>query len=127
MKKKKIYTIIGIMTGTSMDGVDISYSETDGINNIKIFKEKSYQYSLTEQMSIKNIKIKKINQKNLINTQDIKISNLIIKYLNKFFKNFNIKKKNIDYISLSGQTVLHIPNKNITIQLGNSKLISNFF
>ena len=30
MKKKKIFNIIGIMTGTSMDGIDISYIATDG-------------------------------------------------------------------------------------------------
>ena len=127
MKKKKIYKVLGIMTGTSMDGIDISYTSTDGINKIKIFKEKSYQYSLKEQIGLKNIKIKKISQTKLINNQDIIVSSLIIKYLKKFFKEFNIIKNNIDYISLSGQTVLHIPNKKITIQLGNPKLISNFF
>ena len=39
MKKKKIFNIIGIMTGTSMDGIDISYISTDGIDNIKILQE----------------------------------------------------------------------------------------
>ena len=46
MKKKKNYKVIGIMTGTSMDGIDISYCSTDGLNNIKIFDEKSYNYPI---------------------------------------------------------------------------------
>ena len=37
MNKKKIFNIIGIMTGTSMDGIDLSYISTDGINKVKIF------------------------------------------------------------------------------------------
>ena len=127
MKKKKIFNVIGIMTGTSMDGIDISYISTDGVNKIKILKEKSYQYSFTEQIKIKKIYIKNKSQKKLISIEDGKISNIIIKYLKKFFQEFKIIRKNIDCISLSGQTILHIPSKNISIQLGNPKLISNCF
>ena len=36
MKKKKNYNVIGIMKGTSMDWIDISYCFTDGLNKIKI-------------------------------------------------------------------------------------------
>ena len=77
MKKKKIFNIIGIMTGTSMDGIDISYISTDGINKVKILKEKSYQYSLYEQIKIKKINITNISKKSLINYHDIKITNSI--------------------------------------------------
>ena len=115
------------MTGTSMDGIDISYISTDGINKVKILKEKSYQYSLYEQIKIKKINITNISKKSLINSHDVKITNLVIKYLKKFLKEFTIIKNGIDYISLSGQTILHIPNKNISLQLGNPTLISNFF
>ena len=41
MKKKKIFNVIGIMTGTSMDGIDISYISTDGVNRIKVLREKN--------------------------------------------------------------------------------------
>lgn len=40
MKKKKIYKVIGVMTGTSMDGVDVSLCSTDGTNKISIIFEK---------------------------------------------------------------------------------------
>ncbi len=46
MKKKKIFNVIGIMTGTSMDGIDISYIKTDGINKVKILKEKSFRMDI---------------------------------------------------------------------------------
>ena len=88
MKQKKIFDVIGIMTGTSMDGIDISYVLTDGIKNIKIHSEKSYKYSLKETQSIKKFLLVKKYQKNIIINQDKKITKLIIKYLSKFIKEF---------------------------------------
>ena len=38
----KIYNVIGIMTGTSMDGLDLSLIETDGNKYSKILFETSY-------------------------------------------------------------------------------------
>ena len=40
MKQKKLLNVIGVMTGTSMDGIDISYVSTDGIKKIRIYNEK---------------------------------------------------------------------------------------
>ena len=127
MKKKKIYKVIGIMTGTSMDGIDISFCSTDGLKKIKILHEKSYNFSLIEQLFIKKIKIKNKNAKRLIGQNDLKISKIIISYLNKFLREFGITNKNVDFISLSGQTILHIPSEKFTLQLGNPKLISKYF
>ena len=125
MKQKKIFDVIGIMTGTSMDGIDISYVLTDGIKNIKIQCEKSYKYSLKETQSIKKFLLVKKYQKNIIINQDKKITKLIIKYLSKFIQEFKVTK--FDYISLSGQTIFHNPVKKISIQLGNAKRVANTF
>jgi len=37
----KQYKMIGLMTGTSMDGLDCSYLETNGDDFVKIIKEKT--------------------------------------------------------------------------------------
>ena len=96
MKKKKIFNIIGIMTGTSMDGIDISYISTDGINKVKIIKEKSYQYSINEQIKIKKINITNVSKKSLIIYLFFnKIRYFSSMYLNAicayFFCNLNIR------------------------------------
>ena len=72
MKKKKNYNVIGIMTGTSMDGIDISYCFTNGLNKIKILNEKSYNYRISTQNFIKKIKI--INFTNKQNTTKYDLS-----------------------------------------------------
>ena len=125
MKKKKNYNVIG--NDRDIYGIDISYCFTDGLNKIKILNEKSYSYSISTQNFIKKIKI--INFTNIKNTNkhDENITEFIISYLKIFLKEFNISKKKIDFISLSGQTILHLPEKKITLQFGNPTLISKYF
>ena len=45
MTTQKKYNVIGIMTGTSMDGMDFSYINTDGNKYVKIIKEYYFPYS----------------------------------------------------------------------------------
>ena len=127
MKKKKNYKVIGIMTGTSMDGIDISYCFTNGLNKIKILNEKSYNYPISTQNSIKKIKLSNLSNKKNTAKYDKNITEIIINYLKKFLKEFHIPKKDIDFISLSGQTIIHLPKKKFTLQLGNPNFISKYF
>ena len=119
------------MSGTSMDGIDISLIKTNGTDYVKIINEKSYNYTLKTQNEIKKIVEKKPKNKNKINeyfknNEEI-INNIFIYFIKKFFFDFKIKKNYIDVISLSGQTVYHNPSKNISIQLGSGKVIANEF
>ena len=43
--QSKIYNVVGIMSGTSIDGIDLSLIKTDGKKFTKIIFEKSYKYS----------------------------------------------------------------------------------
>ena len=129
--KKKVYIILGVMSGTSMDGIDMSLIKTNGTNYVRIINEKSYDYSLTLQNKIKKI----IKNKPLHNNAIIKyykknedlINTIYINFIRRFLNEFKINKASIDFISLSGQTVYHDPLKKLTIQLGSGKVIANNF
>jgi len=130
MKKTKIYLALGIMTGTSMDGIDLSLINTDGKSYVRVINEKNYQYSHKLQIQFKKIMNNKKNMNNINDyfiKYDDKVTKIIIKYINKFIKEFKIKNTKIDLISLSGQTFYHNPKKKISIQLGSSKKICNYF
>ncbi|MBI4929358.1 MAG: anhydro-N-acetylmuramic acid kinase [Bacteroidetes bacterium] len=115
------YKVIGIMSGTSLDGLDIAYC--------KFYKNKSWGYKII-QARTKNYNIKwkkklnkafKIKKKNL-ETLNIEYGNYIGKEILKFIKQ---KKLSPDLISSHGHTIFHQPEKGITLQIGDGKTISS--
>ena len=47
--KQKLYTSIGLMSGTSMDGVDISIIQSDGQNQFYNILDEYFEYDLQLQ------------------------------------------------------------------------------
>ena len=127
MSNQKKYLVIGIMSGTSMDGLDLSLIKTDGVNYLKILDECSYQYSLKYRNKLKKIihKLPKLKQKQFIYSKNNEefITKEILKIIKKFLKKINYINKKIDLIGLSGQTIIHNPKKKYSIQLGSGEYI----
>ena len=112
------YSVIGVMSGTSLDGLDIVYCQLllDNKWSYKIIKSKTYQYP-------KKWKKKLINA-HLLKARDfIFLDNEFGKYvgeiINQFIKFNNILKEEIDLISSHGHTIFHEPQNGFTFQLGN--------
>ncbi len=119
----KIYKSIGLMSGTSMDGIDLALIESDGENiiNRKNFSYFPYEKSFREQLSQliygtpKTLDIKIIeNELTLLHAD----------FVNNFLKENHLNHSEIDLISFHGHTIAHAPEKKITWQIGNSHLLA---
>ena len=119
----KDYNVIGIMSGTSLDGVDIVYVnfKLDKYWKYEIINSKTYKYKKKWNILLKDISQKKIN---LIEKINIDYTRLLSKYIRDFINEFSIE--DIDFISSHGHTALHQPSNSLTYQIGNLPILAKY-
>jgi len=122
----KTLFIIGLMSGTSMDGIDVSSMKTDGIMSKNIGESFIYPYSKHTQMLIDKLNTysvsKMINKKNLLNKLSISITH---DHANAIFLFISRVSYKIDLIGFHGQTIYHNPQEKTSLQIGYPQLLSN--
>ncbi len=123
----KIYSAMGLMSGTSLDGVDVSIIETDGNREFSPILDRYYEYDNELIQKILNIREKITHFEKLNNHKD-EIKDLERKitlfHVEAVKKTLEISNSLVDLIGFHGQTIFHDPEKKITKQLGDGKLLS---
>jgi anhydro-N-acetylmuramic acid kinase len=115
--KKNFYNVIGVMSGTSLDGVDLAHIHFNIKNeqwHFKILESETIAYSedwvnqLKEAVDFSKEKLKVLNQEY---TQ--LLSKIIVEFVEKH------KLQNLDAVCSHGHTILHQPQNGFTLQIGN--------
>ena len=119
------YTSLGLMSGTSGDGVDASIIQSNGDTKYKAIKDIYFEYDRDIYQSIHNLKGK------IHNLPDLITFNKELKNLERQITLFHARVineisdyQNLDIIGFHGQTIYHNPQEKISNQLGNGKLLS---
>lgn len=114
-----IYQIIGLMSGTSTDGLDISYCryEQDETQkwNFTVLNCKNYPYEKSLQRKIKTIH--EASAWDFIQL-DQELALHWAKCVNDFLDEFELSINEISCIASHGQTIFHRPQLGITTQIG---------
>jgi len=124
---EKIYTSLGLMSGTSMDGVDASIIQTDGKYKYKPILDKYFEYPRNIYVNLTRLRDKIKSSKDLkkyqkqLKTLEKKITIFHAKVVNEILKK---NKLNIDFLGFHGQTIYHNAKEKLSRQLGDGKLLS---
>ncbi|MDI5887555.1 anhydro-N-acetylmuramic acid kinase [Flavobacterium yafengii] len=114
---KEKYTIIGVMSGTSLDGVDLAHIVFTVKNNkwnFQILESETVSYSIDWLNKLKiavdfsEVALEKLNQD---------YTQLLASIISDFIEKYEIK--NLDAVCSHGHTILHQPQNEFTLQIGN--------
>ena len=125
---EKFYTSLGLMSGTSMDGIDASIIRSDGENEYESTFDEFFEYDQALYKDLVNLR-NKINSANdiivnseLVSEIERKITLYHAEICNKII---NKSDHEVDLIGFHGQTIFHDASQKISKQLGDGSLLSN--
>lgn len=120
--KKSEYRLLGIMSGTSLDGVDLVLTELNFSNatNFKIIYAETVPYSEEWQQRLKHSSRLEPAELNELDQEYTKyLSEVILKFIAKYDIDL------LDAICSHGHTVKHRPDRGLTFQIGNLPKLSS--
>ncbi|MFO7789788.1 MAG: anhydro-N-acetylmuramic acid kinase, partial [Bacteroidales bacterium] len=124
MQNRNKYRILGLMSGTSLDGLDMvlcDFSFSGGGWQYIILSAGTFDYDKKIYEALKTSRFLTKEQLNLLH-QDY--GKWIARTVNAFLNDHHLKRSDIDLIASHGHTVFHQPDAKLTLQLGDGKNIA---
>ena len=120
-----VMTAIGLMSGTSLDGVDVALIETDG-KQVTSFGPSGYRpYSEQERGLLRHALVDAVNlpkreaRPGVLAQAERAVTVAHAEAVAAFTAQHGIAREEIDIVGFHGQTVLHRPEQRLTVQIGD--------
>jgi len=119
--KVKTFYCIGVMSGTSLDGVDLCYVKFEVSNqyHFEILNAATFSYSDAWLSKLKNAFS---SDKDVLESVNIEYGTYLGSLINNFIEENSLTQ--LDFIASHGHTIFHKPDKGITLQIGDGKTIA---
>lgn len=121
---------IGLMSGTSMDGVDVALIETDGERDIRFGPQGSFPYAEADRSLLRAALSAAIDlddrnaRPGTLGEADAMITDRHAAAVEAFLVAHDVPRESIDLVGFHGQTVLHRPERGLTIQIGDGQALA---
>ncbi len=115
------YKVIGLMSGTSLDGLDLAYCHfyhSEGVWKFELVKSKTVSYTQSWEQKLQGAI--NISSEELLSL-DVAYGKFLGAQANEFIK---ANKLEVDFIASHGHTVFHQPEKGFTLQIGSGQEIA---
>lgn len=126
----KLYTALGLMAGASLDGIDIALIKTDGEMQVNRGPSRTYPY-VPQQRSILEDALKdalsvqdRSQRPGSLAEVEWSLTEWHALAVESFREHFGLTDSDIDVIGFHGQTVIHRPERRLTLQLGDGPLLA---
>src|SRR3954447_963727 len=123
-------TAIGLMSGTSLDGVDVALIETDG-KRVSAFGPSGYRaYTEGERSMLRQALAEAVNlptreaRPGILREAERAVTIAHAEAVATFTAQHRIAREDIDIVGFHGQTVLHRPAEGLTVQIGDASALA---
>ncbi len=123
-------TAIGLMSGTSLDGVDVALIETDG-RSVRAFGPSGYRpYTDRERGLLRQALTEAVNlaqrdaRPGILREAERAVTVAHAEAVAAFTAQNRISSGDIDIVGFHGQTVLHRPEQKMTVQIGDAAALA---
>jgi anhydro-N-acetylmuramic acid kinase len=123
-------TAIGLMSGTSLDGVDVALIETDG-RRVRAFGPSGYRpYTESERRLLLQALTEAVNlpqrdaRPGILREAERAVTLAHAEAVATFTAQHCISREEIDIVGFHGQTVLHRPAQKMTVQIGDASALA---
>ena len=125
MRKAQILTAMGLMSGTSMDGIDIAVIDTDGENIRRFGPARTYPYpaELRRQLGELVAKGESASEEE-IKAAEWALTDAHGNAILRFFDEARVWGPSIHVIGFHGHTIWHRPDKGLTRQIGDGRALA---
>jgi anhydro-N-acetylmuramic acid kinase len=126
----KLQRALGLMSGTSMDAIDVALLDTDGDRELKRGPTASYPYPAELKVRVRAalIEAKGLGERSARpgNLADVEreLTELNADAVGRFLRANGLDTAQIDLIGYHGQTILHDAPRRLTVQLGDGGLLA---
>src|SRR6476659_7410383 len=116
---------IGLMSGTSMDGVDVALIETDGEAIHSRGPAAGFAYAALERQLLREAMdwargmVNRTDRSGVLSVTDSMLTTKHAESVRTFAADNSIDLSCVDVVGFHGQTVLHRPERRLTVQLGD--------
>src|ERR1700723_641823 len=125
-----ILTAVGLMSGTSLDGVDVAMIETDG-KRVKAFGPSGYRpYSDVERRLLLQALTEAVHleareaRPGILREAERVVTAAHAEAIASFKAQNHVASEDIDIVGFHGQTVLHRPADRLTVQIGDATALA---
>lgn len=114
---------IGLMSGTSLDGVDAALVRTNGTDHYELLAASTYDYDAALRQQLSTIAQQDVPLNDILRIEQA-LTSAHAAAVKALLQQTNYSAADIQLIGFHGQTIRHLPDEGLTWQLGNAQQLA---
>ncbi len=127
----KFWTALGLMSGTSLDGIDVAVLTTDGERLQEFGPARTFPYSDADRDFLRRalrdaVALERRDDRpGVLGEAEALVTSRHAEAVETFLAEAGVDRQKIDLVGFHGQTVFHDPGRRLTVQLGDGQALAD--